>query len=386
MKKILVIHTKYRITGGEDIAVSSEVETLKKYFNVETLYFSNNKTENTLKQIVSFIRNKNLNANKTLNEKLDKFDPDLVYIHNTWFKPSLGVFKVLENRRVKHILKLHNYRFDCGRHFTKSTHLKSHKKCRACGMKSSSNMFFNKYFKESYLKSLILIRFSKKYFKIIKNLKIVTLTEFQRKYLIDLGLKGENVNTLINPISIFDSKVENFNLSLKKDSYLIYAGLVSEEKGVDSLISTYNLLVNFEKILVIAGDGPLLNELKNKYKDNKKIIFTGKLNNKQVLYLIKNSYTTVTNTCLYEGQPTLLSEASKLEINSIYPASGGIQEFFPKDNPFSFKTSDEIDLLKKLKLLRHEDIVRDQAKKNKNFIEEKLKESNYINKFREIVE
>ena len=161
---------------------------------------------------------------------------------------------------------------------------------------------------------------------------------------------------------------------------------MSEEKGVDSLISTYNLLVNFEKILVIAGDGPLLNELKNKYKDNKKIIFTGKLNNKQVLYLIKNSYTTVTNTCLYEGQPTLLSEASKLEINSIYPASGGIQEFFPKDNPFSFKTSDEIDLLKKLKLLRHEDIVRDQAKKNKNFIEEKLKESNYINKFREIVE
>jgi len=39
MKKILVIHTKYRITGGEDIAVDSEVATLKKYFNVETLYF-----------------------------------------------------------------------------------------------------------------------------------------------------------------------------------------------------------------------------------------------------------------------------------------------------------------------------------------------------------
>ena len=36
MKKILVIHTKYRITGGEDIAVDSEVATLKRYFNVET--------------------------------------------------------------------------------------------------------------------------------------------------------------------------------------------------------------------------------------------------------------------------------------------------------------------------------------------------------------
>jgi len=43
-------------------------------------------------------------------------------------------------------------------------------------------------------------------------------------------------------------------------------------------------------------------------------------------------------------------------------------------------------LLKKLKLLRHEDIVKDQAQKNKKFIEEKLKEDNYINIFREIVE
>ena len=37
--KNFVIHTKYRITGGEDIAVDSEVATLKKYFNVETLFF-----------------------------------------------------------------------------------------------------------------------------------------------------------------------------------------------------------------------------------------------------------------------------------------------------------------------------------------------------------
>ena len=117
MKKILVIHTKYRITGGEDIAVDSEVATLKKYFNVETLYFSNKDTDNFFKQIFSFIRNKNPNANKILTEKLNKFNPDLVYIHNTWFKPSLGIFKILDNKGVKYYLKLHNYRFDCGRYY-----------------------------------------------------------------------------------------------------------------------------------------------------------------------------------------------------------------------------------------------------------------------------
>ena len=43
-------------------------------------------------------------------------------------------------------------------------------------------------------------------------------------------------------------------------------------------------------------------------------------------------------------------------------------KFFPKDNPFAFKANNEIDLLKKLKLLRHEDIVKDQAKNNKNLL------------------
>ena len=48
MKKILVIHTKYRITGGEDIAVESEVSTLKEKFHVETLFFSNKQLGNYL--------------------------------------------------------------------------------------------------------------------------------------------------------------------------------------------------------------------------------------------------------------------------------------------------------------------------------------------------
>ena len=32
MKKILVIHNKYRLTGGEDIAVSNEIALLKQKF------------------------------------------------------------------------------------------------------------------------------------------------------------------------------------------------------------------------------------------------------------------------------------------------------------------------------------------------------------------
>ena len=38
MKKILLIHNKYRYMGGEDIAVENELSFLKDKFEVETLF------------------------------------------------------------------------------------------------------------------------------------------------------------------------------------------------------------------------------------------------------------------------------------------------------------------------------------------------------------
>ena len=40
MKKILIIHTEYTQTGGEDIAVRKEIEFLSKYYQLETLIFN----------------------------------------------------------------------------------------------------------------------------------------------------------------------------------------------------------------------------------------------------------------------------------------------------------------------------------------------------------
>ena len=39
MKKILLVHNTYKYLGGEDIAVTKEIEFLKKHYQVETLIF-----------------------------------------------------------------------------------------------------------------------------------------------------------------------------------------------------------------------------------------------------------------------------------------------------------------------------------------------------------
>ena len=43
MKKILVINTKYKISGGEDTNIIDELEFLRKNYEIQYLEFNNSK-------------------------------------------------------------------------------------------------------------------------------------------------------------------------------------------------------------------------------------------------------------------------------------------------------------------------------------------------------
>ena len=66
-----------------------------------------------------FLTNKNKKSMKLLEEKLNKFKPDYIYVHNTWFKASVGIFEILEKYQIPTLIKLHNFRFYCTNSFFK---------------------------------------------------------------------------------------------------------------------------------------------------------------------------------------------------------------------------------------------------------------------------
>ena len=94
MKKILIIHTRYMNIGGEDIAVDKELQLLNK--NYDKIFIFKNDLSNIISQSLSFILNSNFQSNKKLKNVLKEFKPDVAYVHNTWFKGSLGLFKILK--------------------------------------------------------------------------------------------------------------------------------------------------------------------------------------------------------------------------------------------------------------------------------------------------
>lgn len=376
-KKLLIVHNFYRDFGGEDANIQEELEFFENKYDVKFFYANNNDKINFY-DILSFLTASNKSINKRFKKELDTFRPDLVYIHNTWFKINLGIFKILDIKKIKTVVKIHNFRYDCSRFFLQKNHLKNKKICSACGFETDNGFLFNRYYKESFLKSLLLILYSKKYFKILTSNKfnIISINNFQKKKLEQAGVIKNKLKVIYNPINF-----EVIQSSKLKEKSLIYAGRISKEKGVDQLIKAFELsdLADFK--LNIVGEGDMKSELQNIYRHNKSIKFLGHTSNSTVLRYIKNSTAVVTATTLYEGQPRLLCEASSLKTVSIYPSFGGMDEFFPKNYKLSFEQFNYKDLVDKLNLLLDDEFLKKASENVYTFLLEKLNSKEIINNF-----
>ena len=383
MKKILIIHNKYRNIGGEDTSVANEVNFLKDFYEIEILYFENNIT-NFISQFFYFVKGSNNKSKKIISKKIDEFKPDLVYVHNTWFKASVSIFDELKNRKIQTIVKLHNFRYYCSRNFLQINHIRNKESCAACGMKFKKTKIFNKYFEESLIKSFFLTIYSKKLIKKLnyENVKVVVLTDFHKQFIQSLNIIKNEINIVPNFLQTFE-KPRKQNSELE-ENYIIYAGRISEEKGVKELITSFNDAKLSNVKLKVVGTGPLLNSLKES-NTNKDVEFLGAMNNEKVLNLIKNSRAVVTATKLYEGQPTLLCEASSFGIPSVFPETGGISEFFPDNYSYKFNQFDYKDLERKLTEILHSNSYTSEGNSNKEFIMKMLSEEIIINNFREIL-
>ena len=376
-KRILIVHNKYNNLGGEDIAVSNEIRVLKKKYTVEILFFDNKVLKGLIFNIISIFTNKNYKSINLLKNAINTFSPDLIYIHNSWFKASNSIFSECDAYNIPIVVKLHNFRYFCTRSYFVKDHIpltKSH--CNACYMYRGQYQLFNKYFSNSLLKSIMVTRFGKKYFNILSksNFYIFVLTNFHKQFLIKLGINSDRIIVNYNPV-----EVNSETLSLKEQKpYFLYAGRISHEKGLTELIDSFIRanLKNFD--LVIAGDGPSLSKLKKKY-NIQNIIFLGQKNNDEIINLIKNSRAVVTATKIFEGQPTILTEASLNNTLSIFPITGGVPEFFPVDYKFKYDQNNYESLTKMMIDAANSKNIEEIKKECQTHILSILQEDHYFN-------
>lgn len=130
-----------------------------------------------------------------------------------------------------------------------------------------------------------------------------------------------------------DSNVYNkykdtyYDMKPKNKIVISYIGRIIKEKGILMLLEAFTELNKKYKniILYIAGDGPLLKECQEKYK-NSKIKFLGKIEYEDVMKLCAQTDIFVHPSMYPEGLPTSILEAGIMKTAIIATDRGGTIE------------------------------------------------------------
>ena len=133
---------------------------------------------------------------------------------------------------------------------------------------------------------------------------------------------------------------------------LSYIGRIIKEKGVLNLLEAFSeLRKKYSNIeLHIAGDGPLLEKIKNEYTDSH-IHFLGKLNYEEVMNLCVKTDIFVHPSMYPEGLPTSILEAGVMKCAVVATDRGGTKEVINNSNVGLIVKENVEDLVKKLDFL-----------------------------------
>jgi len=287
--KILMVHNEYRYKGGEDFVVQNEFNLLKNNGIDVDLY-----TENNFSLVKKRMFSKGLsNIAKIIESK--KYD--IIHFHNLFHNLGYPFVKFCVNKNIPIIQTIHNYRYFCINGLFHDGESICNK-CLSSGVKSGviKNCYKNNYI-FSGLMTLENYRIKNIIFEKVN--KIIVMSEFAKKYFVNNKFPIEKIAIKPNFIFYKESKCRDLD-------YALILGRISKEKGIESFIQIYNKSTN--RKLIIAGDGPDLNYLKNKYQTSK-IQFIGRVEGEAKDKLISNSSYVVLPSVCYEMFPLTIIEA-----------------------------------------------------------------------------
>ncbi len=165
---------------------------------------------------------------------------------------------------------------------------------------------------------------------------------------------GYNVFQVSNAIDI--SSLEK-NADKRYQKQVIFAGRLSREKGIDSLISIAQKISN-DIHLIILGAGPEEQKIKDLAKTHKNIHFLGYQNKKETISLIRGSDILI-QPSLQEGISSTLLEAMACKTAIIASNIGGNKELITNEkNGILIEPTNSKEFIKKIQNLLNQDELR----------------------------
>ena len=377
--RILIVNYRYFISGGPEkymfnikkmlednghevipfsIHSNKNVETeYSKYFvepigGRDTTYFDEvKKTPKSIWQLLTrsiYSRE----VEKALKKEINDVKPDLVYIIHFVNKLSPSVITGANKMGVPVVLRLSDYFLLCPRF---------------------DFMYEKRCVKGSLFASVVRV-FSMKFHKMINVYKnvyaFITPSEFLKKKLSLNGFEEKRIHC----IPTFTASKTTIG-EQQIGSYGLYFGRVTEEKGVETVIKAYEKLPEYT--VKIMGDDTT-DEAKRlkKYVENhkmKNVEFLGFKSGEELENVIKGARFTLIPSIWYDNLPNTALESFQYSKPVIASNIGSLPELvIDGENGYLFKPSNVEDLIKKIKMLDDDTLVKKMGQASRKRLESRF--------------
>ncbi len=347
--KILQLHNRYQIVGGEEGVVQAEKQLLESHgHQVNLLEVTNDNLVGAKAKLGAAIGAIYSKASKRLVLKeLKLFQPDIVHVHNFFPLLSPSVYDACQEAGIPVVQTLHNYRLIC----PKAMLFRDGKVCEVCVGKSvaiegiKSGCYRGSKAQTAVVAAMLSYH---QWRGTWAQPTYIALTEFQKQKLIQGGLPADKIQVKCNFVEMPDLE------PVDRQDFVLFVGRLAEEKGVADLIAAYRHSLKQSNTalppLKIVGDGPLKAELMAEVERaglSDRITFLGRQEKTQVLKLMQMAQVLVFPSIWYEGFPLTLAEAFACGLPAIVPNLGSMAEIVqPNVTGFHFKSRDIEDLVR----------------------------------------
>ena len=275
---------------------------------------------------------------------LDDFKPHIVHLHNIHSYLSPVVAQLAKQRGCRVVWTLHDFKLVCPSYSC----LLDGKPCERCLGHSKMSVLKTRCMKGSLAASAMAFLEARKW----NRYKLDEVTDaficpsrFMASKMSKDGFDDSKLHVVCNHID--PEKLELFNaLDVEREDYYAYVGRLSHEKGVETLLE---VAARLPIKLKIAGDGPLLEVLRQQYSTASHIKFLGHQAASQVAKLLSTARFSVMPSECYDNNPLGVIESLCAGTPVVGARIGGIPELLNEDNGLTFYSGNKDELYNVIK-------------------------------------
>lgn len=344
--KIISVHNRYVMPGGEDQVFESEAQLLKACgHQVTQVQEQTTYPDGVVKKLgvaVDCVWSRRWH--REFRQLLQKSRPDVVHIHNFFPLISPSVYYACRREGVPVVQTLHNYRLLC----SSAELYRDGKVCEECLHHGLRRGVRYGCYQGSKLGTAVLSLMVGVHRRLRTWTNMVdcyvALTEFARGKLIEGGLPAQRIRVKPNFVLPDPGPKE------RGGEYALFVGRLVTAKGVPSMLKAWEQMPRHIP-LVIAGDGPCREQLESTVKEGKlpAVTYLGRLSRPDTLAAMKKARFLIFPSEWYEGFPVTIAESFACGVPVICSRLGSMQEIVTDGRTgLHFQAGEPEDLRKKV--------------------------------------